>query len=114
MAQSAPSAEETTQQALEELRLSIDDADSNPIPNGLHSNGVNGKASSPSPRSSGEHSVDRTDRAAVLQRELEKCRQEKDALSTQYQNLVSRLNSMRNTLGNKLRQDAVRSAQLNS
>ena len=99
------SAEETTQQALDQLRLSIDGSDSNS--NGVSVNGVNGNAAhSPSPRSSGEHVG--LDKTALLQKELDRVRQEKDNLSTQYQNLVSRLNNMRTTLGNKLKQDAVR------
>lgn len=107
MAQSEPSAEETTRKALDELRLSIDDDRQAILKNGSPINGINGKTPSlVSPRSSGE--LPGHDKAALLQRELEKCRQEKDALATQYQNLVSRLNSMRTTLGNKLKQDGVR------
>lgn len=100
------SAEETTQKALAELRLSIDGAHE-PLKNGHQTNGVNGKASpgSNSTRSSAE--INGQDKVALLQRELHQCRQEKDALATQYQNLVSRLNNMRTTLGNKLKQDGV-------
>ena len=99
------SADETTRQALDQLRLSIDGPESSGS-NNVSVNGVNGKTvHSPSPRSSGEHTG--ADRATLLQKELDRVRQEKDALSTQYQNLVSRLNNMRTTLGNKLKQDAV-------
>jgi hypothetical protein len=42
-----------------------------------------------------------------LQAELEKTRQEKDSLATQYNNLLAKLQTMRTTLGNKLQQDAV-------
>jgi len=42
-----------------------------------------------------------------LQRELDKAREEKETLAEQYQNLLSRLTTMRNTLGSKLREDAV-------
>lgn len=108
MAQAESSAQETAQQALEQLRLSIDGAETDGVPNGLFTNGVNGKsgaARSPSPRSSGEHSG--LDRAAILQRELDRCRQEKDTLATKYQYLTSRLNNMRTSLADKLKQDAV-------
>lgn len=43
-----------------------------------------------------------------LQRELERTREEKETLAGQYRNLLSKLTTMRTTLGNKLRQDAVR------
>ncbi|OBZ67870.1 hypothetical protein A0H81_12275 [Grifola frondosa] len=41
-----------------------------------------------------------------LQRELERTKEEKDALATQYRNLLAKLTAMRTTLGNKLKQDA--------
>lgn len=44
-----------------------------------------------------------------LQRELERAREEKETLAAQYRNLLSKLTTMRTTLGNKLKQDAVRS-----
>jgi len=43
-----------------------------------------------------------------LQQELDKSNKEKEALQTQYRNLLAKLTQMRNTLGNKLQQDAVR------
>ena len=100
------SAEETTQKALAELRLSIDGTHQ-PLKNGHQTNGINGIASpgSSSTRSSTE--LNGQDKTAKLQKELDQCRQEKDALATQYQNLVSRLNTMRTTLGTKLKQDGV-------
>ena len=109
MADDEPSAsvEETTQKALEQRRLSIDD-DTKELHNGTLTNGINGKGT-PSPRHSGELEPDRI---IQLQKELEKTRQEKEALATQYQNLVTRLNNMRTTLGNKLKQDAVRAVSL--
>ena len=103
------SAEEATQQALDELTLSIDGPETGVLPNGLLHNGVNGKGrspSSPSPRSSGEHTG--LDRASILQRELDKCRKEKDELQAQYQLLLSRTSNLKNSIQNKIRQDAVR------
>jgi hypothetical protein len=42
-----------------------------------------------------------------LRRELNRLKDEKETLATQYQNLVAKLNQMRTTLGTKLKQDAV-------
>ena len=67
-------------------------------------NGVNG-AGHGSPRTSGDE--DSLGEVESLRRELGRVRREKDDLSGQYNNLVARLNTMRNTLGNKLKQDAV-------
>ncbi|KAI0760481.1 hypothetical protein C8Q74DRAFT_1207886 [Fomes fomentarius] len=41
-----------------------------------------------------------------LEQELQQTREEKDALATQYRNLLAKLTTMRTTLGNKLKQDA--------
>ncbi|TFK22469.1 hypothetical protein FA15DRAFT_644153 [Coprinopsis marcescibilis] len=49
---------------------------------------------------------DEEDAVQRLQRELEKTREEKDALATQYNNLLAKLTDMRTRLGNKLKQDA--------
>ena len=43
-----------------------------------------------------------------LQRQLARERAEKEDLATQYRNLLAKLTTMRTTLGNKLKQDAVR------
>lgn len=43
-----------------------------------------------------------------LQRQLARERAEKEDLTTQYRNLLAKLTTMRTTLGNKLKQDAVR------
>lgn len=43
-----------------------------------------------------------------LQQELERTREERDKYASQYRNLLGKLQNMRNTLGNKLKQDAVR------
>ena len=42
-----------------------------------------------------------------LQLELERTKEEKDTLAAQYRTLLSKLTTMRTTLGNKLKQDAV-------
>ncbi|TBU23076.1 hypothetical protein BD309DRAFT_1011745 [Dichomitus squalens] len=41
-----------------------------------------------------------------LEQELQRTREEKDALAAQYRNLLAKLTTMRTTLGNKLKQDA--------
>lgn len=43
-----------------------------------------------------------------LQVELARVKEEKETLATQYNNLLAKLTTMRTTLGNKLKQDAVR------
>lgn len=74
---------------------------------------------SPPPSLNGIHSsangdtledLDHLDPVQRLQRELERTKQEKDALAAQYRTLLSKLTTMRTTLGNKLQQDAVREA----
>jgi hypothetical protein len=45
-----------------------------------------------------------------LQRELERTNEEKEQLATQYRALLAKLTTLRTTLGNKLKQDAVRLA----
>jgi hypothetical protein len=45
-----------------------------------------------------------------LQLELEQTTEEKEALAAQYRTLLAKLQTMRTTLGNKLRQDAVRAS----
>lgn len=62
-------------------------------------NGTNGAAQD------GDEELDPIQR---LQRELERTKEEKDTLAAQYRNLLSKLTTMRTTLGNKLKQDAVR------
>lgn len=52
-------------------------------------------------------SDDSADPVERLQRELERAREEKETLATQYRNLLAKLTQMRTTLGNKLQQDAV-------
>lgn len=47
------------------------------------------------------------DPLARLQRELDKTREEKEALASQYSTLLGKLTDMRTRLGTKLKQDAV-------
>lgn len=56
----------------------------------------------------GEGEGEVVDPIEKLQQELERTRQEREEFASQYRNLLARLNTMRSTLGNKLKQDAVR------
>lgn len=82
--------------------------------NGARSSSDTDRLSSPSPtkglNGDTHHSEDFEDMDPVerLQIQLERTRQEKEALASQYNNLLAKLTTMRTTLGNKLKQDAVR------
>lgn len=91
-----------TSQVFNDLRLSVDSERSNPSSPPIHANGVNGHASK-----GGSEDDDESDPVLRLQRDLERTREEKEALATQYRNLLAKLTTMRTTLGNKLKQDAV-------
>ena len=87
------------------LRLSVDsDRDTqnlsltNGNPDGHAANGSNGSEGSE------DGDLDPVER---LQKELERTKEEKDVLASQYRTLLSKLTAMRTTLGNKLQQDAV-------
>ena len=66
-------------------------------------NGTNG-----TPDGATQDGDEELDPVQRLQRELERTKEEKDTLAAQYRNLLSKLTTMRTTLGNKLKQDAVR------
>ena len=65
---------------------------------------------SPSPPVVNGHSNedDSLDPLTRLQRELDRTKEEKESLAEQYRTLLTKLTTMRTTLGNKLKQDAVR------
>ena len=103
-AQSPQSSSSVTsiEQATAALRLSVDsdrDTQDPPLTNGK----PNGHAAN------GCEDPDDADLDPVerLQRELERTKEEKDALSSQYRTLLSKLTAMRTSLGTKLQQDAV-------
>lgn len=85
-----------------EARLSVDSerstSSSPPIdgPNGI----VNGRR-----RDTDDGDLDPVQK---LQRELERTNEEKEQLATQYRALLAKLTTLRTSLGNKLKQDAVR------
>lgn len=47
------------------------------------------------------------ERIRILEEELERTREDRDAWESQYQALLAKLTTMRNTVGDKLKQDAV-------
>ena len=90
--------------ALADLHLSLDSHSVSPEPFPATVNGiktaVNGHHTS--------NSEDDLDPIHKLRQDLERTRGERDKLAAQYRNLLDKLQNMRNTLGNKLKQDAVR------
>ncbi|KAJ4000146.1 hypothetical protein F5050DRAFT_1563626 [Lentinula boryana] len=80
--------------SLVETRSSLDSERSNPA-SPIHVNG--------NEQTKPDELLDPIER---LQRELQRTREEKEALGTQYRNLLAKLTQMRTTLGNKLKQDA--------
>ncbi|TCD66904.1 hypothetical protein EIP91_000743 [Steccherinum ochraceum] len=63
-------------------------------------NGINGKHEEDDAELEGMDPIQR------LQHELHRTKEEKEALAAQYRNLLSKLTAMRQSLGNKLKQDA--------
>ncbi|KAE9408017.1 hypothetical protein BT96DRAFT_803108, partial [Gymnopus androsaceus JB14] len=78
-----------------EMRSSLDSERSNPE-SPIHVNGHDNTDDAEEPLEPIER----------LQRELQRTRDEKEALGTQYRNLLAKLTAMRTTLGNKLKKDA--------
>ena len=71
---------------------------SSPPANTSIANGVNGQHHSDDPD---------PDPLLQLQKDLERTKEEKETLAAQYRTLLAKLTTMRTTLGNKLKQDAV-------
>ncbi|KAI0631327.1 hypothetical protein C8Q77DRAFT_200708 [Trametes polyzona] len=67
---------------------------------------LNGLKPDSSPNGDAPQDSDDLDPVQRLERELQRTREEKDTLATQYRNLLAKLTTMRTTLGNKLKQDA--------
>ena len=91
-------------QALADLHLSLDSHEASEASPPATVNGIKAAIN-------GRHtnsSEDGLDPIRKLQQELERTREERDEFAAQYRNLLGRLQTMRNTLGNKLKQDAVR------
>jgi hypothetical protein len=85
------------------LRLSGDSDRDTQNSSSLTNGNLNGHAANGS-EDSEDADLDPVER---LQKELERTKEEKDVLASQYRTLLSKLTAMRTTLGNKLQQDAV-------
>lgn len=91
----SPPPQDAASEALADLRISLDEQAVAPST----SNGsVNGSA----------HHRQSSNDYTHLQSELQRTRKEKEALEEKYRALVERVTTLRKTLGDKLRQDAVR------
>jgi hypothetical protein len=88
--------------AVAEARLSFDSGRSSPPINGLNG-ALNGRQ-----HNDGDDQDEDLDPVQRLQLELERTIEQKEHLAMQYQTLLGKLTNMRTTLGNKLKQDAVR------
>lgn len=89
------------------LRLSTD-SNTSAVPNGI--NGHTARSSvdqTPQADTVEDENGEPIDDVQKLQLELERTRAEKDVLADQYNGLLAKLTTMRNTLGNKLKEDAV-------
>lgn len=100
---SSPKTLSAPEQALADLRFSgeLDRASFTPPPPLTNGSIANGQPANGSDDLEGLDPIER------LQKELERTKEEKDTLASQYRNLLSKLTTMRTTLGNKLKQDAV-------
>ncbi|KAG8948739.1 hypothetical protein FRC04_009350 [Tulasnella sp. 424] len=88
------------------LRLSTD-SNTSAVPNGI--NGHTARSSvdqTPQADTVEDDNGEPIDDVQKLQLELERTRAEKDVLADQYNGLLAKLTTMRNTLGNKLKEDA--------
>ena len=85
-----------------DVRLSLDSGRSSPSVNGPNGT-LNGRRHDDDNDEDGGQ-----DPVQKLQRDLQRTNEEKENLATQYQNLLTKLTAMRTTLGNKVKQDAVR------
>lgn len=83
----------------------LDTSSAAPIVNGHNHNPPNGDATAHDD-APGEDEGEIND-VERLQQDLERTRAEKDVLADQYRSLLAKLTTMRNTLGNKLKEDAV-------
>ena len=91
----SPQLGDAASEALADLRISLDEtARSSPPANGHSLNGAHSRQQSHSDYSH-------------LQVELQRTRAEKEALEEKYRVLVERVTTLRKTLGDKLKQDAV-------
>lgn len=110
---STTSAVDAADEALASIRISSELTNGHSLPG--HDDTLSSSPSSPvtqKPRqSNGGHKTSgsqQSDQVSVLRAELERTRAEKDTLDEHYRTLLDKVSAMRATLGNKLKQDAVR------
>ncbi|KAH9048444.1 hypothetical protein EDB84DRAFT_1457022 [Lactarius hengduanensis] len=90
-------------QALADLHLSLDSHPASEASPPATINGIKAAVNGHYTSSSEDGGLDPIRK---LQQELDRTREERDELAAQYRNLLGKLQNMRNTLGNKLKQDA--------
>ncbi|KAG8983930.1 hypothetical protein FRB90_005648 [Tulasnella sp. 427] len=91
------------------LRLSTDSnrPDTSALPNGINGHAARSSTDQAPQEGAAERDDDEpSDNVEKLRLELEQTRAEKDVLADQYNGLLAKLTTMRNTLGNKLKEDA--------
>lgn len=92
--------------ALDELTTAAASGDGEPNAFSVKMNGSNGI--NHHEEGDDEEAEEGMDKVAQLQAELARTREERETYANQYKTLLSRLGTMRSTLGDKLKQDAVR------
>lgn len=117
-----PPEDDAAEEAQQDVADGIAGEDEDPQPStsasaGNGSEAVNGQMRDPALEDDNQGSADREAhdgeqdsgaRIANLEADLDRVTDEKNKLESQYRNLLGKLTNMRNTLGDKLRQDAVR------
>lgn len=110
---STTSAVDAANEALASIRLSSEHTNGHSLSghdDTLSSSPSSSVTEQPRP-SNGRHKASgsqQSDQVSVLRAELERTRAEKDTLDEHYRTLLDKVTAMRATLGNKLKQDAVR------
>lgn len=112
MASTPTTALDAANEALASIRLSSEHTNGH-SPSGNDDTSSNAGPSTPQAHtavnaSAKASATPNTDQLSVLRGELERTRAEKDTLDAHYRTLLEKVTAMRTTLGNKLKQDAVR------
>ena len=86
---------------------SLTEASERAIPLNNGSANLNGGVNNQLDGSGLDEDMSPEERMTELEAELERTREERDNYAAQYRTLLSRIQTMKNTLGNKLKEDAV-------